>query len=181
LPIRRSNRKASASAQRCSNEWNPPAHLTARRRDARERGDRRFDGVPCSAPTPHESRPSRPEQPLVAAGYEEVAAERLDGRVLDAETVHTVDTENVGASPPQRRSNPCRRQLDARTRMHPHDRDHPRPRPDAAKERRDDLVLGRAPCIPIERHASNGRARPRSLQAQRSPCPATRERRVPAS
>lgn len=47
-----------------------------------------------------DTRAARPEQPFVTARHEEIAAEIVDREILDAETVHAIETEKVSAAPP---------------------------------------------------------------------------------
>ena len=126
---------------------------------------------------PDDAGAARPEQPLVAAGDEEVAAELVGPAVLDAEPVHAVDAQQrpVGLGAPgvelgQRVGDRPRSAASARARVHPRDGDDARLRRAPRAQARDDLVDGRR--WPGRRRAGPcGRSRPvRSARSRSASC-----------
>src|SRR5204863_3668830 len=114
---------------------------------------------------PDDPGTARAEQPLVAAGDEEVAAEIGHRLLLDAETVHAVDAEEhaigFGAlliDVRDRVGHPTDRQLDARRRMHPGARDRTRAGANPLHQIADNLFGGRLLGDGIERDLADSRA-----------------------
>src|ERR671936_3099835 len=98
-------------------------HRAAGRARVGEGRDRVRHVRPGARPAPDDARAARAEEPLVAAGGEEVAAEVRQPRALDPEAVNAVDAEeNALGLPPapvepgERGGDPADRQLDAGTR-----------------------------------------------------------------
>ena len=99
-----------------------PAVLEGMEAARREIASRRAAGRPgSSAPPrarrrsgPHEPGPARPEEPLVATRDEEVNTERVDGLVLDAESVDAVEADEQAPAPRGALDDPADRQLHAR-------------------------------------------------------------------
>ena len=106
-PSARGSANASGSAQRCSNDWKPPG--VVRGPGGSESGGSPFIqasnapqskvGIDAGVPLPRlgaapdHAGAARAEDPLVAAGDEEVAPEVGHGLLLDAEAVDAVDAE----------------------------------------------------------------------------------------
>ena len=129
----------------------------------------------ASARAPDQAGAARAEDPLVAAGDEEVAAEIGDGLLLDAEAVHAVDAQEhaigLGAllvHVGERVGHAADRQLHARRRVHPGARATARVRgPIALDQVADDLVGGRLLGHRVERDLADGGAGVQRAQAQR--------------
>src|SRR6266540_2636955 len=91
--------KAAGRHRRCTREVGYAAERWCLIRKPRRKGavvegrDSRGHRTPGIAPTPDHSGAARPQEPLVAAGDEEVAAEIGRRRRLDSEAVHAVDAE----------------------------------------------------------------------------------------
>ncbi len=94
-------------------------------RAAREGRNRRACARPGGRTSPDDTGAARPEQPLVAAGDEEVAAQRSHVHRFDAERVHAVDAQQRAAAVAQSLGDLRDRQLHARARVHPGQRDAP--------------------------------------------------------
>ena len=154
---------ASLSAQRCSNEWNPPGELSA---------PGATSGVPPKS-QPEYAVPSKVGIVGARRSHASLAAHtspvprgpkshlwqpeaktsdaQVDRRcVLDPEAVHAVDAEEdlLGRAAPvvrvrDRLGDLGERELDAARRVHPRDRDGAGLRRDPLGDRRDDRVRGR--------------------------------------
>ena len=139
-----------------------------------ERRDDPLMPLPGVGAAPDDPGAARAEQPFVAAGDEEVAAEIPDGLRLDAEAVHAVDAQEhaigLGAllvHVGERVGHPADRQLHARRRMHPGDGDRARARADALDQVADDLVGGCLLGNGVEGDLADGGAGVKRAQAQR--------------
>src|SRR5207248_9530517 len=63
-----------------------------------ERGNRCRSGFPSNRTAPYQSSASRPEHPLVASRYEEIAAQLRQGGAVHAQAVDPVHTEQHAVS-----------------------------------------------------------------------------------
>ena len=139
-------------------------HGGAGRCPRREGRDRRRHRAPGVRPAPDEPGAARPEEPLVAARDEEVAAERADGRVLGAER-RGRRRRRAGAAPgrgsARRRSAApaASRRCSSAPRS---SRRRASAAPTAPLQRRDDLVRGRR--ARLGRRAGPGAPRRRSAR-----------------
>ncbi len=180
LPIARWKRNASASAQRCSNEWKPPGEMRGPGGSdsgvlpfihARSAAHSKVGMMPwcpfhASALAPDQAGAARAEDPLVAAGHEEVAAEIGDGssstpKPCTPSTHRSTRSASArfaftSASASAMRAD---RQLDARRRVDPGAPRRARVRgPMRLDQVADDLVGGRRLGHRVERDLADGGA-----------------------
>src|SRR6266545_8157795 len=184
-PILRAKLNASASAQRCSKEWKPPGVMAAARgrpgiplgggsvpssqgpeRAAVEGGNRGSQRAPGVGSAPDHAGATWAEQPLVAAGDEEVAPELFRCRGLDPEAVHPVNAEE-NARRAERVRDGADRQLDAGARVHPRERQDLRLGRDASPHRGHDLVDGSRARVLVEADLAHVRSGSQRTEPER--------------
>ena len=91
-----------------------------------ERGNRCRRGFPGNRTTPYQASASRPEHPLVASRYEEIAAQLREGGAVHAQAVDSVHTEqhavslvSLSVDRPERVGHCTKRELYAGAGVHP--------------------------------------------------------------
>ena len=137
-----------------------------------EARDRRLEPAPGRRPSPEQPRPARAEEPLVATGREQVAAELDRRRLLHAERMHPIRAEQyalpLGPIPVRRMHDGgdlVEGELHPRRRVDPRHSEAASSRGQRTSDRVDDAPARRRGRIVVEadesnRGAASGRRRP---------------------